>query len=160
MAPFAETLLAWRLARGLTQDELARAARIPRPNLSAIERGHREVTLKTLRALALALDINPGLLADGVAPGAQEPPLRRKDLERVAWAASAGGDLPVRRQGSVAVWLEQVAFERLAAGGEGSRRSRSGPRQKERAWLRLKAAESRETVRTLIERVTHRREGR
>jgi transcriptional regulator with XRE-family HTH domain len=60
--PFGETVLAWRLARGMTQAALARAACIPRPNLSAIERGDREVTLKTLRALALALEVRPGVL--------------------------------------------------------------------------------------------------
>ncbi|HMF41326.1 MAG TPA: helix-turn-helix transcriptional regulator, partial [Polyangia bacterium] len=70
MQPFGETVLAWRLARGMTQAELGRAARIPRPNLSAIERGDREVTLKTLRALALALDVRPGVLADGIPPEA------------------------------------------------------------------------------------------
>src|SRR6266700_81765 len=70
MLPFGETLLAWRLARGMSQAELAQAARMSRPNLSAVERGDREVTLRTLRRLALALDVRPGILADGVAPAA------------------------------------------------------------------------------------------
>lgn len=69
MLPFGETVLAWRLARGLTQAALANLARVSRPNLSAIERGQREVTLGTLRALAVALDVRPGVLVDGVSPG-------------------------------------------------------------------------------------------
>ena len=68
MAPFGETVLLWRLQRGLTQKELARRAGVPRPNLSAIERGQLEVSLKTVRALALALGVRPGVLVDGIAP--------------------------------------------------------------------------------------------
>jgi transcriptional regulator with XRE-family HTH domain len=45
MLPFGATVVAWRLARAMSQENLARAAGIPRPNLSAIERGEREVTL-------------------------------------------------------------------------------------------------------------------
>ncbi len=99
MAPFGESVLAWRLARRMTQAALATAARIPRPNLSAIERGDREVTLKTLRALALALDIRPGVLADGVMPAGDPKPMGRECLERVARAAALGTDLrdPQRR---------------------------------------------------------------
>ena len=89
MRPFGETVLAWRLTRGMTQAQLARAAKLPRPNLSAIERGDREVTLRTLRALALALDVRPGALVDGETPGAG-PPLTRTQMERIANAAAHG----------------------------------------------------------------------
>lgn len=65
MIPFGQAVLLWRLHRGLTQQTLAVKARVPRSNLSAIERGKREVSLRTLRSLALALEVRPGVLADG-----------------------------------------------------------------------------------------------
>ena len=67
-SPFGQTLFLWRLDRHLSQAALAQRAGIPRPNLSLMERGKREVTLGTLRALAVALDVRPGILADGVLP--------------------------------------------------------------------------------------------
>src|SRR5262245_46866677 len=113
MQPFGETVLAWRLARGLTQDELARAASVPRPNLSAIERGDREVTLKTLRALALALDVRPGILADGVPPAAGAPPLSRARLERIARATARGTDAKDARESALANHLRQAMASKL-----------------------------------------------
>ena len=109
MLPFGETVLAWRLARGMTQAALARAAGVPRPNLSAIERGDREITLKTLRALALALDVRPGILADGVAPASGLPVLGRPALERVARAAALGSVLRDQREAGVARLLRAAS---------------------------------------------------
>ena len=82
----------------MTQAELARASHIPRPNLSTIERGDRDVTLRTLRALALALDVTPGTLADGVSPHQSSSPLRREAMERIAAAAVTGRPLANPRE--------------------------------------------------------------
>src|SRR3954462_399786 len=90
MLPFGDAVVAWRLARGMTQAALARAAHVSRPNLSAIERGDRDVTLRTLRALAVALGGRPGARVDGEAPADPDRSrLGRDDLERVAAAAGA-----------------------------------------------------------------------
>src|SRR6185437_7370469 len=105
MRPFGETVLAWRLTRGMTQAQLARAARIPRTNLSAIERGEREVTLPTLRALALALNVRPGTLVDGETPGASASPLTRTQMERIAEATVRGTALSDPRESALARWL-------------------------------------------------------
>ena len=46
-----------RKARGMTQAELARAAKILRPNLARIEAGKHRPTLETLEKLAGALKV-------------------------------------------------------------------------------------------------------
>jgi transcriptional regulator with XRE-family HTH domain len=52
-----------RVARRLTQDQLAAAAAVSVSLLRKIERGARPVTPRVLRALADALDVDPGQLA-------------------------------------------------------------------------------------------------
>ena len=163
MRPFNQTLLLWRRHRGLTQDALARRAGIARPNLSTIEQGRREVTLTTLRALAAALDVRPGVLADGVVPGVTEgpsKPLSRRRLERIAdgvWRRTALSD-PEER--AVAAALTRIVGPLLAA----TRRRRGGvprqPREARLAWLWLHAAYPPEVVRSLVQRVGERGRGR
>lgn len=59
-----ERLLAWRKRRTLLQEELAARAGISRGEVGHLERGRRKPTLRTLRRLAGALEIEPaGLLA-------------------------------------------------------------------------------------------------
>jgi transcriptional regulator with XRE-family HTH domain len=159
MAPFGETVLAWRVTRGLTQAELARRARVPRPNLSAIERGDREVTVRTLRSLALALDIRPGILVDGIMPGANAPPLTRAALERIASAAVSGARLPDAREAKISHWLSLAA----SAGSKRSRADRRtiylpGVRERERAHLLLKGSLEPGVLATLLDRLVRMRE--
>jgi DNA-binding XRE family transcriptional regulator len=54
-----------RKARGLTQTELASAAKILRPNLSRIEAGRHRPTLETLEKLAAALHVTAAELIAG-----------------------------------------------------------------------------------------------
>ncbi len=149
MHPFGETVLAWRLSRGMSQADLARAARVPRPNLSAIERGDREVTLKTLRALALALDLPPGLLVDGLMPDAGALPLTRERLERVARAAARGLHLRDRREAVLSRRLGMALSAPAAA-----RRQPSRPRQNDRAYFLLRTTEEPQTLASLFARAT------
>ncbi len=136
MAPFGDTVLLWRLRRGLTQEELARRARVPRPNLSAIERGRREVSLRTIRALALALDVRPGLLVDGIAPG-EAAPLSRAALERIAEAAVRKTRLADLNEQALLEEITDLVRSRLHA----SQKQRKGAarlgRRSDRAWLSL-----------------------
>jgi transcriptional regulator with XRE-family HTH domain len=153
MSPFGETVLAWRIARGMTQAELARDARVSRPNLSAIERGDREVTLKTLRALAAGLDVRAGLLVDGVLPSApgDSPALDRASLERIAGAAAQGRGLADRREEALSSRLRTVLSPRMEMSGQRLQR-RHGRRAADQAYLLLKASETPETVVSLINR--------
>jgi len=149
MAPFAETVLAWRLERRLTQAQLARAAGMARSNLSAVERGDREVTLKTLRALALALGVRPGVLADGVLPGSLAAPLTRAALERVARAAAGDTRLRDPHEASLARGLMEVS---PPAAARGSKPRRAG-RRADRAYLLLRGRAASGALASLIERV-------
>lgn len=70
MIPVGRAIRLWRFVKGKTQNQLARQSGIPRPNLSMIEQGARDVTVSTLRRLAAGLAIRPGVLADGLPPPA------------------------------------------------------------------------------------------
>jgi transcriptional regulator with XRE-family HTH domain len=85
MIDFADNIYLWRIFRGLSQEELAVKTGIPRPNISVIERGSREVTLATVRRLAAALKVKPGMLVNGVAPPyfKGKKKLSRKSLELI-----------------------------------------------------------------------------
>ena len=157
--PFGQTVRLWRAHRGLTQAQLAQAAGLPRPNLSAIERGRREVSLGTLRALAVALEITPGTLADGVAPGAPAAPVRlsRAALERVAGAVVPGHRRlrnPIEED--LAAILRQLTRAHVRAAAHRGSPPRGTIRADETAWLRARACYPPELVRTLLERVDDR----
>lgn len=53
----------WREYRRMSQAELAKAARVPQPTLSALERGWRGVATATLQRIADALRVELGELA-------------------------------------------------------------------------------------------------
>lgn len=155
--PFGQTLHLWRLHRGLTQQELAERAHLPRPNLSAIERGHREVSLSTLRALALALDVSPGSLVDGVAPPRPEVPgtFTRRVLERIADGVVGGAQVHTDERWLVRL-LRQVVRHRVeaAAGRRGA--PRRGRRVTEAAWTSLRARVPSAILQNLLERIDDR----
>lgn len=54
-----------RLARGWTQETLGKRAGLATVQISRIERGRREVRIKTLLKLVRALDVTPGELLEG-----------------------------------------------------------------------------------------------
>lgn len=157
-APFVNTLVLWRAERGLSQADLALRAGIPRPNLSAIERGKRDLTLGTLRALARALEVRPGILVDGIPPRAEEgkAPLSREAMERVAEAAARGGLVRSRRERALAEALRSVVWHRLPAEQRAGKDARRGYRSAARAWLWLRAAYPPGVVKSLLQRVTDR----
>ncbi len=72
----AETLRAWREARGLSQRALAERAAMPYPMIARLELGQTDPRLSTLRRLAEALNVTVGELVDG-APKAKRPARKR-----------------------------------------------------------------------------------
>ncbi len=48
-----------RLARGMSQEDLAHASNLHRTHISLIERARRSVQLETLEKLAIALGVQP-----------------------------------------------------------------------------------------------------
>lgn len=172
MAPFGETVLLWRLKRGLTQKELARRAGVPRPNLSAIERGQREVSLKTARALGVALGVRAGVLVDGVLPQEEEGTgkLSREAMERIADAVVGKRVLPEAREQALADQLKRLVRSRLRAVGHETKGStlRLGPegrltskgavrlsRGSDRAWLSL-SSYPQAVIESLVSRILER----
>lgn len=55
---FARNLRQWRLARGLSQEELSARAELSQTFLSQIENGSRNVSLDKIEKLAKALEID------------------------------------------------------------------------------------------------------
>lgn len=155
MLPLGRAILLWRLERRLTQADLARQARIPRPNISTIERGKRDVSLKSLRALALALEVKPGILADGLAPGEvqQFSPLSRQVMERIAEAVAKNRILKDPVEKDLVQDLRRLVTSRLEALSLRKRRPRPIGRATERAWLRCVSRHSPQVVNSLVERV-------
>ncbi|MDO8730359.1 MAG: helix-turn-helix transcriptional regulator [Candidatus Omnitrophota bacterium] len=151
MLSVGKTVYLWRSKRGLTQEQLARATGIPRPNLSNLERGKQELSLKTLRLLASVLKVTPGTLVDGISPLAVKGPLEfsRKELDHIANAAF-GDEKLGGRQAEVVELLKILASNRI------SRSLCSGKRRVNAAWLQFKSALSRETVNALIQRIEDR----
>ena len=158
MAPFSETVLLWRLKRGLTQEELARRARVPRPNLSAIERGQREVSLKTVRALAVALDVRPGVLVDGIVPqeGEETGRLSRAAMERIADAVIRKTPLAEAKEQALADQLRCLVSSRLRAAGPVRQGVVRLGRAADRAWLSL-SRHPEAVIDSLVARILERR---
>ena len=63
---FAQRLRTLRLERGLSQEALAAVAGLDRTYVSSCEAGRRNVTLRTICRLALALQVDPGVLVSGL----------------------------------------------------------------------------------------------
>ncbi len=70
---FSKLLREARIARGMSQEQLANRAGIHRTHISLIERNHRSVRLETLERLALALNIEPADLIPHASRGKGRP---------------------------------------------------------------------------------------
>ncbi|MCL4833394.1 MAG: helix-turn-helix domain-containing protein [Caldilineaceae bacterium] len=65
LTDFGHRLKAIRSERGLTQEKLAELSGLHRTYVGAVERGERNISLKNIHALALALNVPPAdLLKD------------------------------------------------------------------------------------------------
>ncbi|MGH7772163.1 MAG: helix-turn-helix domain-containing protein [Candidatus Binatia bacterium] len=149
----------WRLKRLLTQEELARRAGVPRPNLSAIERGQREVSLKTVRALAVALDVRPGVLVDGIVPQEEEEGrLSRQAMERIADAVIRKTPLADAKEQALADQLKYLVRSRLRAAGRVTKRAVRLGRVSDRAWLTVSRYPE-PAIESLVARILERRGG-
>lgn len=157
--PFGQTIVLWRAHLRLTQEALARKAGIPRPNLSAIERGRREVTLPTIRMLAATLGVRPGTLVDGVPPASAEgggPSLSRQAIERLANAVALNQQVQDPQERMAVEALRLLLAQRRRAAAHQWGRPRVGRRRLLAAWLQLKSVYGRSAIQTLAERILER----
>ena len=159
MLPFGQVVLVWRRSCGLTQEALARRTGIPRPNVSAIERGRREVSLTTLRTLAAALGVRPGILVDGVPPASAHstpPSLSREAIERIADAVAFDRPVTALDEQVTVEALRTLLGHRTRAVRHQWGRPRTGRRGVLAAWGRLKSLYDRAAIQTLADRVLER----
>ena len=154
MIPFGHCLQLWRKKRGMSQALLAQKAGVPQPNLSAMERGEREVSLRTLRALALALDIPAGFLADGVGPEVEKPLVLTRDrLERVSQAVAEGKALADPQENKLARGAALLMKGRLRAAGHRAKGLTPAVSTKT-TWRSITAAYRPEEIQSLVERIS------
>jgi transcriptional regulator with XRE-family HTH domain len=64
LIPLGEAVRRLRKARGLTQEELSGLTDLHQNHIGGIERGERNITVKSLLALARALEVPPAELLD------------------------------------------------------------------------------------------------
>ena len=148
-------LYLWRREKGLTQNQLSNLSGVSRPNLSAIEHGGRDLTVKTLRRLAGSLGISPGILVDGSAPQAafSNKGLRRQSLDRIA-RALVGQAIKLNNDEDRIVHIVKPLIKRRL--GLTSQYKRSLPRtarQEELAFVKAKAYLRTDELRSILNRV-------
>lgn len=143
MLPIGHQIYLRRLEQKLTQEELARSAGIPQPNLCNIEKGKQDITVTTLRRIAGALRAQPGEFFSGITSEEQRGFSSRRSLERIA-RMIAGGER-VSNAG------EREIVERFKRVIPGKRRVRV--RELHRAWLELRMRFSPKEINAVHERV-------
>ncbi len=154
MLTFGDNLLLWRLHRSLSQVRLAALANLPRPNLSDIEKGKRDVTLSTIRSLAHALDVSPGTLVNAEPPKPEhwKENLTRESMERIARSVARGiyPEDPAERH--VSILLKDVLHCSLQSVQTRKKHLPLPGRKSDRAWLLLRALYPAELLDSLIMR--------
>ena len=154
MIAFGENILLWRLHRSLSQEQLAVLSNIPRPNLSNIETGKREVTLSTIRYLANALGVLPGTLVNGEPPNYKKrnEKLTRNYMERVARSVALGKPPKDTEERQLYHLLKDVLSNSLRCARASKGHLTMPTRKSSRAWLQLRALYPREILNSLIAR--------
>jgi transcriptional regulator with XRE-family HTH domain len=154
MFAFGDNVFLWRLYRSLSQERLAVLANLPRPNLSDIERGKRDVTLSTILSLANALKISPGTLVNGEPPKPEKwkANLSRESMERIANSVAQRTYPKDPLEHHISVLLSEVLQCSLNSVKPHKRNLPLPGRKSERAWLLLQAMYSEETINSLLMR--------
>lgn len=138
-----DAIYLWRNYRGLTQAELARGSKVPRPNLVAIELGEREVVLPTLRSLAHALNITPGDLVNGI------PPI---EVDRAKFSRDVLEKIASNSYGYLGDMLSKITRNRLNAASEIYKKSLKRHKDCIYNWLLLKAVLGNDIINNLLSR--------
>ena len=154
MISFNQALYLWRKERKLTQEGLARLSGISRPNLSIMEQGGKDVTLATLRRLAQALRIRPGILADGIPPGeVSKKRLSRESLDRIARSLRGEPIKLSHDEEKLASRLEILMKQKLHLTARYGRSLPRTARQEKEAWLRIRSEYGMDQLMNLLSRV-------
>ncbi len=147
----------YRRALGWTQQELARKAGIPRPNLSAIEKGKRDATVSTVHKIARTLGVKAGDLVDGRPPRLPENVESRDVLEAIADVLITGDQKKLSKiQRTIASLLGGLVHERISAAGFHDRFPRRDAKKMERDWSLLKNILPQTALNSLLQRLDKR----
>ena len=154
MLTFGDNVLLWRLHRSLSQERLAALSNLPRPNLSDIEKGKRDVTLFTIRSLANALKVSPGTLVNAESPKPEQwkENLTRVSMERIAKSVARATCLGDPAERHISTLLKEVLHCSLQAVQTRKRHLPLPCIRSDRAWLLLRALYPAETLNSLIRR--------
>jgi len=154
MITFGENILLWRLYKSLSQEQLAALSGLPRPNISDIENGKRDVTLSTIRLLASALGVSPGRLVNGEPPKPRNRrgSFSRESMERIARSVAEGKPPrnPTERQ--IYSLLKEVLHCSLQCAGTRRKHLPMPTRRGDRAWFLLRVLYSAEIINSFIMR--------
>jgi len=129
-----------RRALGITQRELAQKCLVPQPNLSNIEKGKQDITVLTLRRIAVALDIK---MAEFFEEKEQTMDFSRDSVEALA-SAIVNGPLPQSKRDRQIV----IAFRTLLPG-----KQTKGIKEVQEKWMFLRCLLSQSQIQTLQQRV-------
>lgn len=156
MLGFGESLYLWRVERGLTQAALARRAGLPRPTMSALERGRLDPTLRTIRRVAAGVGVPPGILVNG------EPPprisgqrLSRASLERIATELLGTPQRLTGAERQVTAMLREILKHRLAV-ARARAPSRGSARRERWSWVALASLLTPAELRSVVSRIEKR----
>ncbi len=154
MLSLGHTIYLWRLKRKFTQFELSIRTKISRPNLSVIEEGNRDLTVSTLKRIAQALNVNPGILIDGVAPEHQRKrTFSRESLDQIArWVVTQKGKLSPEEI-RIGELTRSLLKRKLSLDSAISNRLPRTARKEERALLALKALLDSTHIENLLSRI-------
>ncbi len=152
MVTFGDNILLWRIHRSLSQEQLADLSGIPRPNLSDIEKGKRDVTLSTIRSLANALKVSPGKLVNGEPPKLEnwKEDFSRESMERIASAVAREKPPKDPIEHQTYILLKEILHCSLQSARTRRKHLPLPTRKGDRAWIYLRAMYAAETVNSLI----------
>ncbi len=142
MLPIGQGLYLARMAKKMTQAELARRTQIPQANISNIEKGKRDITVSTLLRICAALEVSPPALFEEVRHSIS---MSRASLERIAKSVFNPRIRLPQPEREVADLLRKQLPPKTY--------SYLNRREVYQTWLELRSRFSDEEVRALFERV-------
>ena len=145
MLAIGQNIASERLKKGITQAQLARAAGVSQPNLSAIEKGRRDMTIATLRRISAALGVSAARLLGEGAPVTRVFALTRPRIERIARLIARPVALGDGEEDRVARLFRQI----LPAPGA----KRRPAKKTLRSWLELRALFDQNQIRSILARI-------
>lgn len=142
MIPIGYQIYLRRLEQRWTQEELAQKADIPQPNLSNIEKGKQDITLSTLRKIAVAFNVHPGEFFDDLSDASKRT-LNRREIEQLAKKVADETNPAKFEKDKVVTFYKNVLPQK----------GRVRARELRRSWLELRKRFNSQEINSVYERV-------